>query len=62
MTKIKAVMMILEIVNECLNNEQNGQCRDCVFGNKNTCLVSGGNDIPTQWEINDKMRDLLKES
>ena len=62
MTRQKAVLMMLEIVKECQENSGDEKgCRTCIFGCGKNCLVSGGNDIPTDWLINDKIYELLAE-
>ena len=66
MTKLEAVTMALKIVNECDKHDtEGGSCMNCVFGIRNGdgksahCMVSEGNDIPHNWTIKDKLRELL---
>ena len=61
MKKTKAILMMLEIVNECETmGAENGACKECVFGtNEGRCLVSNGNDIPSDWEVNKKVREWM---
>ena len=62
MTRQKSVLMMLQIVAECQENSQDGKgCRYCAFGCGPHCLVSDGNNIPTDWLINDKIHELVKE-
>lgn len=62
MTKQKAVLMMLQIVAECQENSQDGKgCRYCAFGSGTRCLVSDGNNIPTDWLINERVYEVVKE-
>ena len=62
MTKQKAVLMTLEIIAECKeHNPENDSCNGCPLGKGGRCLVSGGNDLPTDWNINYVLNELLKE-
>lgn len=61
MTKLKAVTLALKIVNECQKHETDGgSCRECPFGENGQCMVSAGNDIPTNWNAVDKLREVFK--
>lgn len=53
MTKQKALMMMLEIINECQTS--GGSCRNCAFSSGPNCMASAGNDVPENWHINDKV-------
>lgn len=60
MTKLKATLLALKIIKECdKHSEENGSCRECPFGINGTCLVSGGNDIPHEWQIKEKLNELI---
>ena len=63
MTRQKAVMAALKLINECdKHSEENGSCRECPLAlNGNQCLVSGGNDIPHLWLLKEKLQKLLEE-
>lgn len=50
MNSNKALEMALRIVNTCKKNEDN--CTQCPFNIKG-CIVSDGNDIPTQWQVSE---------
>ena len=50
MNSNKALEIALRIVNTCKKNEDN--CLQCPF-NINGCIVSDGNEIPTEWEVNE---------
>jgi hypothetical protein len=60
MTKLEAIRIMLEIVTECdkYDTEGGNTCRNCPFGHEDTCLVSAGNDIPHDWQIKDKLREI----
>ena len=61
MTKLEAIRIMLEIVTECDKHDTEGgnTCTTCPFGNdKGYCLVSAGNDIPHDWQIKDKLREI----
>jgi hypothetical protein len=50
---------MLEIVTECDKHDtEGGSCNACPFGHEATCLVSSGNDIPHDWSIKDKLREI----
>ena len=63
MTKQKAVLLALKIIDECnMHSEENGSCRGCPFSmNGASCMVSEGNDIPHNWNIKDKLRELIEK-
>lgn len=59
MTKLEAIRLMLEIVTECDKHDtEGGSCNACPFGHEATCLVSSGNDIPHDWSIKDKLREI----
>lgn len=59
MTKLEAIRIMLEIVTECDKyDSEGGTCNTCPFGHEGTCLVSAGNDIPHDWNIKDKLREI----
>jgi len=62
MTKLKAVTLALKIINECQKHDNDGgSCRECPFSDESKhCIVSAGNDIPTNWNAIDKLREVLK--
>ena len=59
MTRVKALTMLLKIVEECEKHdvEENGGCRNCPFGSGVTCMATGGQDIPNTWIVKDKIRE-----
>ena len=61
MTKQKALLSVLKIINECdKHSEENGSCKECPFAIDGvTCMASGGNDIPHTWHIKDKISNLI---
>lgn len=52
MTKERALVMALKIVNECREYGNDGRCRQCPF-NIGGCIVGNGNDIPEEWHVNE---------
>lgn len=50
MTREKAIIISLKIVEECKNNQNN--CLQCPF-NIRGCIVGCGNEIPTEWQVNE---------
>ncbi len=61
MTKLKAVTLVLKIIDECQKHDTEGEsCEHCPFGNNGRCMVSGGNDYPTKWNALDKLREVFK--
>ena len=61
MTRIEAIKLMLAIVEECDKYDLEGAtCSTCPFGSKDGyCLVSDGNDIPHNWKIKEKLRELV---
>lgn len=59
MTRLKALTMLLKIVEECEKHEVEGKraCQSCPFGSGVTCMASGGEDIPNAWIVKDKIRE-----
>ena len=59
MTKLEAIKIMLEIVTECdKHNTEGNYCIECPFAHEHTCLVSAGDDIPHDWSIKDKLREI----
>lgn len=61
MTKLEAIRIMLEIVTECdkYDSEGGNTCKICPFVNgEGLCMVSAGNDIPHDWNIKDKLREI----
>jgi hypothetical protein len=60
MTKLEAIRIMLEIVTECDKYDSEGNsCKTCPFGSdEGSCMVSEGNDIPHNWQIKDKLREI----
>lgn len=52
MTREKALIIALKIVNTCKKYGNEDRCRQCPFNIKG-CIVSGGNEIPTDWRTSD---------
>ena len=51
MTREKALIMALKIVDTCKTYGNEDRCRQCPFNIKG-CIVSDGNAIPTDWRAN----------
>ena len=61
MTKVEALMKVLEIIKECESHSSDGDsCSQCAFGCGSSCLLSGGNEIPTDWRINTKVDEWMR--
>lgn len=61
MTKAKALKIMLQIIYECSKHESTDtSCTECPFGNGGRCMVSAGNDVPPEWNINEKIRELMR--
>lgn len=60
MTKLEAIRIMLKIVTECdKHDSESCSCASCPFGNsEGYCMVSAGNDIPHNWNIKDKLREI----
>ena len=48
MTREKALILALKIVDTCKTYGNQDRCRQCPF-NVNGCFVTDGNNIPTDW-------------
>ena len=60
MTKLEAITLLLTITNECdRQDSEGGCCKTCPFGSGNSCLASEGNDIPHNWNIKDRLREMV---
>lgn len=58
MNRYKAAKLALKIISTCVKyGEQQDRCLDCPF-NANGCMVTDGNNIPTDWRIADVIRDM----
>lgn len=60
MTKTDGLLMMLQITQECREHTDNGGCRECALGCGPNCLISAGNDIPTDWLITHKVYEWTK--
>lgn len=50
MTREKALIMALKIVNTCKKYGNQDRCKQCPFNIKN-CIVTDGNNIPADWKV-----------
>lgn len=48
MTREKALMLALKIVDVCKTYNGQDRCRQCPF-NVNGCFVTDGNNVPSAW-------------
>ena len=61
MTKTDALLMMLQMVQECRTHSDDGGCRHCPFGCGKHCLASDGNDIPSSWLVTEKVYEWMAE-
>ena len=52
MTREKALMLALKIVNTCKTYGNADRCLQCPFNVKG-CLVTDGNNVPSDWRASD---------
>lgn len=57
MTKEKALMMALKIVDICKTYGNEDRCLDCPF-NISGCMVTDGNNIPTDWRSSELIKTI----
>lgn len=57
MTKEKALIMALKIVDNCKTYGNEDRCLQCPFNIKG-CIVSDGNAVPTDWRVGELMRSI----
>lgn len=57
MTKEKALLMALEIIDQCKTNED--QCLLCPF-NFRGCIVGNGGDVPTYWHAREVVSEAVR--
>ena len=54
MKRSEAILYMLQIVATCNAQTRDGNgCTTCPFGNGPHCLASAGQDIPSDWRIED---------
>ena len=61
MTKTDALLMMLQMVQECRTHSDDGGCRHCPFGCGKHCLASDGNDTPSSWLVTEKVYEWMAE-
>jgi hypothetical protein len=49
MTKEKALITALKIIDTCKSYGNEDRCTQCPF-NINGCIISGGDEIPAEWK------------
>ena len=57
MTKEKALIMALKIVDICRKYGNEDRCLDCPFNVKG-CMVTDGNNIPTDWRSSELIKSI----
>lgn len=57
MTKEKALIMALKIVDICRTYGNEERCLDCPFNIKG-CMVTDGNNIPTDWRSSELIKSI----
>ena len=61
MTKEKALIMALKIVDTCKTYGSEERCLDCPF-NIGGCIVTDGNNIPTDWRSSELIKSIEMQS
>lgn len=61
MTREKALIMALKIVDTCKTYGNQDRCRQCPFNIKG-CIVTDGNNIPSEWRASDIVTAIEIES
>ena len=57
MTREKALMMALKIVDICKHYGNEDRCTQCPF-NIGGCIVTDGNNIPSDWRASDAIMSI----
>ena len=52
MTREKALILALKVVDTCKNYGNQDRCKQCPFNIKG-CIVTDGNNIPTDWKASE---------
>ena len=61
MTKEKALIKALKIIDICETYGNQDRCRQCPF-NFNGCIVTDGNNIPTEWRAKDLFKEMERKA
>lgn len=56
MTKEKALILALKIIDTCKTYGNEDRCTQCPF-NISGCIASDGNNIPSEWRATEFLRD-----
>lgn len=59
MTREKALLIALKIVDTCKKHGGQDRCTQCPFNAKG-CIVTDGNNIPTDWKASNLICELEK--
>ena len=57
MTREKALILALKIVDVCKTYGGEDRCRQCPF-NVNGCIVTDGNNIPADWRVSELIKHI----
>ena len=57
MTRVKALILALKIVDVCKTYGDQNRCPQCPF-NVNGCFVTDGNNIPTDWRASELIESI----
>lgn len=58
-TREKAVILALKVVDTCKTFGNLDRCLDCPF-NFNGCIATDGNNVPSDWRVGDILTDKLR--
>lgn len=58
MTREKALILALKIINTCKRYGNQDRCRQCPFNFKG-CIVTDGNNIPTDWRVGEVVETII---
>ena len=56
MTREKALILALKIIDTCRKYGEDGRCLDCPYSYNNDCIISPGDVIPTEWPIVENLK------
>lgn len=57
MTREKALMLALKIVDVCKKHGNEDRCKQCPF-NVNGCFVTDGNNVPSVWRASELIKSI----
>lgn len=59
MTREKALIKALDIINTCMKYGNEDRCNQCPY-NFNGCIVCSDGDIPAEWRLHDMIEELAR--